>query len=70
MTLPRCIRPYSDLRPHPLIAKDEMCGAITDYEAYLISQFTGFEEQDNDVLTLVQTEKCTAAVVAYHHQSK
>ena len=31
-----------DLRPHPLIAKDETCGAITPYEAYLISQLTGF----------------------------
>jgi VWFA-related protein len=46
-----------DLRPRPLIAADEMCGAITPYEAYLIFQLTGFNEQNNDVITLVQTEK-------------
>ena len=48
-----------DLRPRPLIASDEMCGAITPYEAYLISQLTGFGEQNNDVVTLVQFEKMT-----------
>jgi VWFA-related protein len=46
-----------DLRPHPLIAVDEMCGAITPFEAYLVSQLTGFKEQNNDVITLLQTEK-------------
>lgn len=46
-----------ELRPHPLIAKDETCGAITDYEAYLISQFTGLDRTGNDVIRLVQFEK-------------
>jgi len=33
-----------DLRPHPIIAKDETCGAITPIEAYLISQFSGLDQ--------------------------
>ena len=46
-----------DLRPHPLIAKDETCGAITPYEAYLISQLTGLDQTGDDVTRLVQFEK-------------
>ena len=53
-----------ELAPHPLIAKDETCGAVTPYEAYLISQFTGLStnhfqaiEPNNDVLRIVQFEK-------------
>jgi VWFA-related protein len=46
-----------DLRPHPVVAADEMCGAITPYEAYHISQFTGFGQNADDVITLVQNEK-------------
>jgi VWFA-related protein len=46
-----------ELRPHPLIAKDETCGAITPYEAYLISQFTGLDQTPDDVLRIVQFEK-------------
>jgi VWFA-related protein len=57
--LARVRQALSDLRPHPLIAADEMCGAITPYEAYLISQLSGLGEQNNDVITLVQTEKVT-----------
>jgi VWFA-related protein len=52
------------LSPHPLIAPDETCGAITPYEAYYISQFTGLSTihfqgagQKDDVITLVQIEK-------------
>ncbi len=55
--LDRVHQALQDIRPHPLITADEMCGAITPYEAYLISQFTGLHGQTNDVIILVQTEK-------------
>ncbi len=55
--LDRVHQALQDIRPHPLITADETCGAITPYEAYLISQFTGLHGQTNDVIQLVQTEK-------------
>ncbi len=55
--LDRVHQTLQDIRPHPLITADETCGAITPYEAYLISQFTGLSGQTNDVVKLVQTEK-------------
>jgi VWFA-related protein len=48
-----------DLRPHPLVARDETCGAITPFEAYMISQFTGVRGQTDDVTRMVQAEKST-----------
>jgi VWFA-related protein len=52
----------ADLVPHPLVAKDETCGAVTPYEAYLITQFTqvtgeGAIGSDNDIVNLNQYEK-------------
>jgi hypothetical protein len=46
-----------DLRPHPLIVSDQMCGAITPFEGYLISQLSGFGDNNNEVIRLVQSEK-------------
>jgi VWFA-related protein len=51
------------LSPHPLIAADEMCGAISPFEAYYVSQFTGLNllnnsaGQKDDVITMIQIEK-------------
>ena len=60
----------ADLRPHPLISRDETCGAITPYEAYLIVEFSGIGSTssginptpDNDVIALVADEiqNCSA----------
>jgi VWFA-related protein len=49
------------LSPHPLIMSDQMCGALTPIEGYLISQLSGFADNNNDVIRLVQSEKvaCT-----------
>ncbi len=62
--LDRVHQALQDIRPHPLITADETCGAITPYEAYVISQFTSLATlhsqatgEPEAVITMIQAEK-------------
>jgi VWFA-related protein len=56
--LARVNQALADLRPNPIIARDENCGAITPYEAYYIVVIKGLMFDQNDPIErLVGAEK-------------
>jgi VWFA-related protein len=77
--LARVNQALSDLRPNPLIAPDEDCGAITPYEAYLIielqdPQIVGMKKQEwqqcRNLHSHPSTEEIRMEAMRVHSQAK